>query len=76
VGNITNAVFARLDGGPFPPLTAYTELIQLRRQLAGRQGDLGLECFPSGDQRVVGSLAHVGHGIGKVVGGLDVIRVS
>ena len=28
VGNITNAVLAALDGGPFPPLTAYTEVIQ------------------------------------------------
>ena len=28
VGNITNAVLAGLDGGPFPPLTAYTEVIQ------------------------------------------------
>ena len=28
VGNITNAVLAGLDDGPFPPLTAYTEVIQ------------------------------------------------
>jgi succinyl-CoA:acetate CoA-transferase len=28
VGNITNAVLAGLDAGPFPPLTAYTEVIQ------------------------------------------------
>src|SRR5271165_4180861 len=28
VGNITNAVLAGLDGGQFPPLTAYTEVIQ------------------------------------------------
>ncbi len=28
VGNITNAVLAGLAGGPFPPLTAYTEVIQ------------------------------------------------
>jgi succinyl-CoA:acetate CoA-transferase len=28
VGNITNAVLAGLDGGLFPPLTAYTEVIQ------------------------------------------------
>ena len=28
VGNITNAVLAGLDGGEFPPLTAYTEVIQ------------------------------------------------
>ena len=28
VGNITNAVLAALDGGPFAPLTAYTEVIQ------------------------------------------------
>ena len=28
VGNITNAVLAGLDGGPFPPLTAYTEVVQ------------------------------------------------
>src|ERR1022692_3213142 len=28
VGNITTAVLAGLDGGPFPPLTAYTEVIQ------------------------------------------------
>ncbi len=28
VGNITNAVLAGLDGGPFSPLTAYTEVIQ------------------------------------------------
>ncbi len=28
VGNITNAVLAGLDGGPFPPMTAYTEVIQ------------------------------------------------
>ena len=28
VGNIANAVLAGLDGGPFPPLTAYTEVIQ------------------------------------------------
>jgi len=28
VGNITNAALAGLDGGPFPPLTAYTEVIQ------------------------------------------------
>jgi len=36
VGNITNAVLAGLDGGPFPPLTAYTEVIQdgMRRLVA------------------------------------------
>jgi succinyl-CoA:acetate CoA-transferase len=28
VGNIANAVLAGLDGGAFPPLTAYTEVIQ------------------------------------------------
>ncbi len=28
VGNITNAVLAGFEGGPFPPLTAYTEVIQ------------------------------------------------
>ncbi len=28
VGNIANAVLAGLDGGPFHPLTAYTEVIQ------------------------------------------------
>jgi succinyl-CoA:acetate CoA-transferase len=28
VGNITNAVLAGLDGGPSPPLTAYTEVVQ------------------------------------------------
>jgi Acetyl-CoA hydrolase/transferase N-terminal domain len=28
VGNITNAVLAGLDGGGFPPLTAYTEVVQ------------------------------------------------
>ena len=28
VGNITNAVLAGLDGGRFPPLTAYTEVVQ------------------------------------------------
>jgi succinyl-CoA:acetate CoA-transferase len=28
VGNVTNAVLARLDSGPFRPLTAYTEVIQ------------------------------------------------
>ena len=28
VGNIANAVLAGLDGGPFRPLTAYTEVIQ------------------------------------------------
>ena len=28
VGNVTNAVLARLDGGPFAPLTAYTEVVQ------------------------------------------------
>jgi succinyl-CoA:acetate CoA-transferase len=28
VGNIANAVLAGLDGGPFQPLTAYTEVIQ------------------------------------------------
>jgi succinyl-CoA:acetate CoA-transferase len=28
VGNVTNPVLARLDGGPFAPLTAYTEVIQ------------------------------------------------
>ncbi len=28
VGNITNAVLTGLDGGEFPPLTAYTEVIQ------------------------------------------------
>jgi succinyl-CoA:acetate CoA-transferase len=28
VGNVTNAVLARLDTGPFGPLTAYTEVIQ------------------------------------------------
>jgi succinyl-CoA:acetate CoA-transferase len=28
VGNITNAVLEGLDGGEFPPLTAYTEVIQ------------------------------------------------
>ena len=28
VGNIANAVLAGLDGGTFPPLTAYTEVIQ------------------------------------------------
>ena len=28
VGNIANAVLAGLDDGPFPPLTAYTEVIQ------------------------------------------------
>jgi succinyl-CoA:acetate CoA-transferase len=28
VGNVTNAVLARLDGGPFRPLTAYTEVVQ------------------------------------------------
>jgi succinyl-CoA:acetate CoA-transferase len=28
VGNVTNAVLAGLDGGPFPPLTAYTEVVQ------------------------------------------------
>jgi succinyl-CoA:acetate CoA-transferase len=28
VGNITNAVLVGLDGGPFSPLTAYTEVIQ------------------------------------------------
>jgi len=28
VGNVTNAVLAQLDGGPFRPLTAYTEVIQ------------------------------------------------
>ena len=27
VGNITNAVLARLDGGPFPSLTAYSEVV-------------------------------------------------
>ena len=28
VGNVTNAVLARLDSGPFAPLTAYTEVVQ------------------------------------------------
>ena len=28
VGNVTNAVLAGLDGGPFPPLTAYSEVVQ------------------------------------------------
>lgn len=28
VGNVANAVLAQLDGGPFDPLTAYTEVIQ------------------------------------------------
>jgi succinyl-CoA:acetate CoA-transferase len=28
VGNVANAVLAGFDGGPFPPLTAYTEVIQ------------------------------------------------
>ena len=28
VGNVTNAVLAQLDGGPFAPLTAYTEVVQ------------------------------------------------
>jgi succinyl-CoA:acetate CoA-transferase len=28
VGNVTNAVLAGLDSGPFPPLTAYTEVVQ------------------------------------------------
>ena len=28
VGNVANAVLAGLDGGPFEPLTAYTEVIQ------------------------------------------------
>jgi succinyl-CoA:acetate CoA-transferase len=28
VGNITNAVLAGFDGGAFPPLTAYTEVVQ------------------------------------------------
>ena len=28
VGNITNAVLAELGGGAFPPLTAYTEVVQ------------------------------------------------
>jgi succinyl-CoA:acetate CoA-transferase len=28
VGNVANAVLAALDGGPFRPLTAYTEVIQ------------------------------------------------
>ncbi len=28
VGNVTNAVLARLDSGPFRPLTAYTEVVQ------------------------------------------------
>jgi succinyl-CoA:acetate CoA-transferase len=28
VGNVTNAVLARFDSGPFRPLTAYTEVVQ------------------------------------------------
>ena len=28
VGNVTNAVLAQLDSGPFQPLTAYTEVVQ------------------------------------------------
>jgi succinyl-CoA:acetate CoA-transferase len=28
VGNVTNAVLAQLDSGPFRPLTAYTEVVQ------------------------------------------------
>lgn len=28
VGNVTNAALARLDSGPFRPLTAYTEVVQ------------------------------------------------
>jgi succinyl-CoA:acetate CoA-transferase len=38
VGNVTNAVLAGLDGGPFRPLTAYSEVVQdgmLRLLLSG-----------------------------------------
>ena len=38
VGNVTNAVLAGLDGGPFAPLTAYSEVVQdgmLRLLLTG-----------------------------------------
>ena len=39
VGNITNAVLAGLDGGEFPPLTAYTEVIQDGMLQLLRSGD-------------------------------------
>lgn len=40
-GNVANAVLLGLEGGPFRPLTAYTEVIQDGMlQLLGRLGDL------------------------------------
>jgi len=66
VGNITNAVLARLDGGPFPPLTAYTELIQ-----PGRRHRVGVR---AGDDLQVHPVSVVLAGIKRPVSGHPVDR--
>jgi succinyl-CoA:acetate CoA-transferase len=62
VGNVTNAVLARLDGGPFGPLTAYSEVVQdgmLRLLLSGTMTMASATAFSLGEDGIAELRANI-----------------
>jgi succinyl-CoA:acetate CoA-transferase len=62
VGNVTNAVLSRLDGGPFRPLTAYSEVIQdgmLRLLLSGTMAMASATAFSLSEDGIADLRANI-----------------
>jgi len=70
VGNVTNAVLAGLDGGPFGPLTAYTEVVQdgmLQLLRSGTMTVASATAFSLSEDGLAGLRADIAAYRGKII---------